>query len=230
MCIRDRDGPNVKLPAGLLIYGSVDGEEWKVFRHVDSVYSEGASSIAQVDETFDKAYKVRYIRITFSVLPHVYCDEIEILGRKNVEGAAALSESTAVNDLYPQAFITPDQFDGVENMIPVSYTHLIRVCIPAFFALHFDDDVLELFKEIGVVLLRDQLDGLQKVKAEDAHQALRIDKVPALAQIDGKRILLHDADELAHVVDRLELDVNFLHKNIRCLRSIILWRWNSAYR
>jgi len=25
------DGPNVKLPAGLLIYGSVDGEEWKVF-------------------------------------------------------------------------------------------------------------------------------------------------------------------------------------------------------
>ena len=111
------DGPNVKLPAGLLIYGSVDGEEWKVFRHVDSVYSEGASSIAQVDETFDKAYKVRYIRITFSVLPHVYCDEIEILGRKNVEGAAELSESTAVNDLYPQAFITPDQFDGVENMI-----------------------------------------------------------------------------------------------------------------
>ena len=111
------DGPNVKLPAGLLIYGSVDGEEWKVFHHVDSVYSEGASSIAQVDETFDKAYKVRYIRITFSVLPHVYCDEIEILGRKNVEGAAELSESTAVNDLYPQAFITPDQFDGVENMI-----------------------------------------------------------------------------------------------------------------
>ena len=111
------DGPNVKLPAGLLIYGSVDGEEWKVFHHVDSVYSEGASSIAQVDETFDKAYKVRYIRITFSVLPHVYCDEIEILGRKNVEGAAEMSESTAVNDLYPQAFITPDQFDGVENMI-----------------------------------------------------------------------------------------------------------------
>ena len=111
------DAPNVKLPAGLLVYGSVDGEEWKVFHHVDSVYSEGASSIAQVDETFDKAYKVRYIRITFSVLPHVYCDEIEILGRKNVEGAAELSESTAVNDLYPQAFITPDRFDGVENMI-----------------------------------------------------------------------------------------------------------------
>ena len=111
------DGPNVKLPAGLLVYGSVDGEEWKVFHHVDSVYSEGEASIAKVDETFDKAYKARYIRITFSVLPHVYCDEIEILGRKNVDGAAELTESTAVNDLFPQEFITPDQFDGVENML-----------------------------------------------------------------------------------------------------------------
>ena len=83
-----RTWPNVKLPAGLLVYGSVDGEEWKVFHHVDSVYSEGEASIAKVDETFDKAYKARYIRITFSVLPHVYCDEIEILGRKNVDGAA----------------------------------------------------------------------------------------------------------------------------------------------
>ena len=47
----------------------------------------------------------------------VYCDEIEILGRKNVEGAAELSESTAVNDLYPQAFITPDQFDDTMRRI-----------------------------------------------------------------------------------------------------------------
>ena len=116
------DGPNVRLPAGLLVYGSLDGKEWKVIHCVDTIRSEGPASIAKIDESFDKAYAARFIRVSFEVVVHVYCDEIEILGRKNAEDAAALSESTAVCERFPQSFVTPDRFGGVENML-LSYNY-----------------------------------------------------------------------------------------------------------
>ena len=116
------DGPNVRLPAGLLVYGSLDGKEWKVIHCVDTIRSEGPASIAKIDESFDKAYAARFIRVSFEVVVHVYCDEIEILGRKNAEDAAALSESMAVCERFPQSFVTPDRFGGVENML-LSYNY-----------------------------------------------------------------------------------------------------------
>lgn len=114
------EGPNIRLPAGLIIYGSVDGENWKVIHSVDTIYADGESAIAKVEAAegdFDKTYKARYIRISFTVVTHIYCDEIEILGKKNVSGAAELSEATEVTEMYPQEFIKPEDFMGVENML-----------------------------------------------------------------------------------------------------------------
>lgn len=115
----------VKLPTCLTVKVSENGKDWQTVYFEKKLTGPANSFISRVEESFDKEYKARFVQIFFMVNPHVYVDEIEIIGRKNASKAADIvpddSEAGGANG---NKYIMPDDFCGVNNML-LSYNCLI---------------------------------------------------------------------------------------------------------
>jgi hypothetical protein len=78
-----------------------------------------------------------------------------------------------------------------------------------YFRLNFE--LLELSEQRGVVSVCDQLDRTKQVKAEDTHQALRINRITSGDEIDIKGILLNDSVEILYVLYGSKSYIHFFH-------------------
>ena len=113
----------VGLPRRLLIKASQNGVDWQTI-HVTEAFKTGETAArVEVAEAFAQTYRARYIKFVFPVNTHVYCDELAVYGTKRIPDAAADIVADAVEvAVYPDKYITPDDFLGVNNML-LSYNH-----------------------------------------------------------------------------------------------------------
>ena len=113
----------VGLPRRLLIKASQNGVDWQTI-HVTEAFKTGETAArVEVAEAFAQTYRARYIKFVFPVNTHVYCDELAVYGTKRIPDDAADIVADAVEvAVYPDKYITPDDFLGVNNML-LSYNH-----------------------------------------------------------------------------------------------------------
>ena len=113
----------VGLPRRLLIKASQNGVDWQTI-HVTEAFKTGETAArVEVAEAFAQTYRARYIKFVFPVDTHVYCDELAVYGTKRIPDDAADIVADAVEvAVYPDKYITPDDFLGVNNML-LSYNH-----------------------------------------------------------------------------------------------------------
>ncbi len=109
-------GPGIKIPATFAVSASLDGNEWF------TVYEEKGTSTAtsarvEYGGDFDKAYKARYVKISFSITAHVYLDEFEVFGTKNATDAAHPSETSITAPTVSSGYGTSEQYDGMHDVV-----------------------------------------------------------------------------------------------------------------
>ena len=111
-------GSGVYPPRFLRLSVSENGSDWQTVYALQAVTATAENALADVDESFGKFHKARYVKISFFVDTHVYVDEIEISGRKNAEGALDVTpDSPTDKDSLAGSYIMPEDFDGVHNIM-----------------------------------------------------------------------------------------------------------------
>ena len=113
----------VNLPRRLVIKASQNGVDWQTIHTTANFQTLESAARVELTESFDKTYKARYIKFEFAITTHIYCDELAIYGTKQIPDDAADIVADAVEvAVYPDKYITPDDFLGVNNML-LSYNH-----------------------------------------------------------------------------------------------------------
>ena len=113
----------VGLPRRLLIKASQNGVDWQTIHVTEAFKTSETAARVEVAEAFAQTYRARYIKFVFPVNTHVYCDELAVSGTKRIPDDAADLVADAVEvAVYPDKYITPDDFLGVNNML-LSYNH-----------------------------------------------------------------------------------------------------------
>ncbi len=113
----------VGLPRRLLIKASQNGVDWQTIHVTEAFKTSETAARVEVAEAFAQTYRARYIKFVFPVNTHVYCDELAVYGTKRIPDDAADLVADAVEvAVYPDKYITPDDFLGVNNML-LSYNH-----------------------------------------------------------------------------------------------------------
>ena len=113
----------VGLPRRLLIKASQNGVDWQTIHVTEAFKTSETAARVEVAEAFAQTYRARYIKCVFPVNTHVYCDELAVYGTKRIpDDAADLVADEAEDTIYPDKYITPDDFLGVNNML-LSYNH-----------------------------------------------------------------------------------------------------------
>ena len=113
----------VGLPRRLLIKASQNGVDWQTIHVTEAFKTSETAARVEVAEAFAQTYRARYIKFVFPVNTHVYCDELAVYGTKRIPDDAADIVADAVEvAVYPDKYITPDDFLGVNNML-LSYNH-----------------------------------------------------------------------------------------------------------
>ena len=113
----------VGLPRRLLIKASQNGVDWQTIHVTEACKTSETAARVEVAEAFAQTYRARYIKFVFPVNTHVYCDELAVYGTKRIPDDAADLVADAVEvAVYPDKYITPDDFLGVNNML-LSYNH-----------------------------------------------------------------------------------------------------------
>ena len=113
----------VNLPRRLVIKASQNGVDWQTIHTTANFQTLESAARVELTESFDKTYKARYIKFEFAITTHIYCDELAIYGTKQIpDDAADIVADEAEDTIYPDKYITPDDFLGVNNML-LSYNH-----------------------------------------------------------------------------------------------------------
>lgn len=109
-------GPGIYLPETMAVSVSLDGEEWHTVFETRKT-SDATNKRVSYEGKFDKAYKARYVQISFSISTHVYLDEIEVFGNCDGKNAAEPSETLITNPAVSIGYGTPDQYDGMHDVV-----------------------------------------------------------------------------------------------------------------
>ncbi len=113
-----KDGTaGVKLPNYVSVYASEDGEKWQRIALIDGFTSFEEREVVRVSGEFDNKYKARFIKINFAVNSHVYADEFEIFGTKNLDGAIEIvPEEDNDSSIYPNKYASPEDYNGMKDV------------------------------------------------------------------------------------------------------------------
>lgn len=109
-----QSGGGVVCPRYVRVAVSEDGESFGTvgtLEDPDSATNSQARSIKHKVE-LDKAYRARYVRVTFSSDVHTYIDEISVYGSSDASGAASAEADAPVED---RGF--GPQIDGIGNIV-----------------------------------------------------------------------------------------------------------------
>ena len=112
----NQEDVGVRLPTTVTAFISTDGETWECVYHNDDA-ADGTSGYKTMTINFASVYKARFVRIYFSVVSHVFCDEIEVIGTTKIPSGA----KDPVNNIDPKAeepgYPDSDDFLGIANML-----------------------------------------------------------------------------------------------------------------
>lgn len=107
----------VNLTSTITLFVSEDGKEWYQIERITDILSNDKVKCT-VDGNLKSTYKCRFVGITMPVHTHLYCDEIEIIGKKSLSGAiSATKNGFEPVSFYPNKYASSDMLSDVHDMI-----------------------------------------------------------------------------------------------------------------
>ncbi|MCH5183737.1 MAG: DUF4855 domain-containing protein [Oscillospiraceae bacterium] len=117
------DSTAVNLPEAIYIALSDDGIGWQTVYQSRDLSVPRTDTFCRTEVNFDKVYAARFVRITFNVSIHVFCDEIQVYGTKAIPSNAAAVVPLEEEAPGVRGYIMPEDFLGVHNVM-LSYNCL----------------------------------------------------------------------------------------------------------
>lgn len=111
------DSTAVNLPESLYIALSDDGIGWQTVYQTRDLSVSRTDSYCRTEVTFDQIYAARFVRITFNVSIHVFCDELQVYGTKAIPAGAATVVPQEEDAPGYRGYIMPEDFLGVHNVM-----------------------------------------------------------------------------------------------------------------
>lgn len=111
----------VYLPNRVCVLLSENGEDWQTVCELIGS-SEKPNEIVRVSGDFGKKYKARYAKISFSVVTHVFIDEIELFGCCNDENAESIVPDSVLDADFPDRFASTEQL-GAKDVLLAYFCH-----------------------------------------------------------------------------------------------------------
>ena len=106
----------VNLPSTITIFISENGEDWHHIERITDI-SNKDNVKCTITGNLKSSYKARFAAITMTVHTHLYCDEIEIIGKKSLLGAISASSSEdGTVAVYPNKYASPDMLSGINDV------------------------------------------------------------------------------------------------------------------
>ena len=103
----------IYLPPHAYLYASEDGEGWQ---RIAKISISGMNDGRQSFECDFDPVRARFLMVTIETPSHVWCDEIQVFGKKNTAGAAAVVPEEMVTT-YPEKYPELDVLGGSENVL-----------------------------------------------------------------------------------------------------------------
>lgn len=122
------DSTGVRLPVRICVLLSDDGESWQTVCEMTGFSSGKANDIVRSEEGFGKAYRARYAKLTFTVVTHIFLDEIELFGCRNGEKGCALIPDGEADSDFPDRFASVGQL-GAKDVLLAYFCHKDRAPI-----------------------------------------------------------------------------------------------------
>jgi len=105
----------VFVPSVFSVSLSENGTDWQcVYQSKPSSNKE--NELFKQTITFDKVYKARFVKITFAVSSHAFCDELQIWGTKAIPSNAVSIVPDKDQGPNKLGYIMPEDFLGVHNI------------------------------------------------------------------------------------------------------------------
>ncbi|HBR30459.1 MAG TPA: hypothetical protein DD733_00085, partial [Clostridiales bacterium] len=107
----------VYLPTSITVFVSENGTDWYQIKRITDISSEDRTKCI-VEGKFGNIWKARFVAISMPVHTHLYCDEIEIIGKKSIAGATSASGGTRAQvAINPDKYASPDKLSDVHDVI-----------------------------------------------------------------------------------------------------------------
>jgi len=105
----------VLLPDKMTVYGSVDGNGWQKLCDTSPDSPKFDNDKVVMTGYFGGRYIVRYIKVHFKIDLHIYCEQFEVYGTKDISDAMEIVPEVEIKPAaigYPK----PESFHNVHNM------------------------------------------------------------------------------------------------------------------
>ena len=111
----------VRLPRNVSFSVSENGVDFGTAALLDKIFSDRESEVVCAVAKLEPAVRARFIRVDFGCPVHVYIDQIEAIGTKNVEGAVAIEPDEPKEATYPNKYCSAEQLGGAKDVVLAYY-------------------------------------------------------------------------------------------------------------
>lgn len=113
----------VKLPNNVSFDVSENGTDFENVALLDALKSDREAEILSCRVELGPAVRARFVRVTFCCPVHIYIDQIEAIGKKDVTGARAVVPDKHNETVYPNKYCTAEQLGGAKDVLLAYFCH-----------------------------------------------------------------------------------------------------------
>ncbi len=106
----------VRPPVRVCLLLSENGTDWQTVCEISDLASEKESDIIRSEKSFNKT-KARYAKVSFTVVTHVFIDEIELMGCRNGELGAGVVPDNVLDADFPDRFASTEQLGAKDVLL-----------------------------------------------------------------------------------------------------------------
>lgn len=114
---------NIRLPGAIEFSVSDNGVDFETVASQNGLHTDREAEMIQVKSVLKPAVQARFIRVSFNCMVHVYIDQIEAYGKKDITGAREIVPDKPGEGAFPNRYCTADELGGAKDVILAYYCH-----------------------------------------------------------------------------------------------------------
>ncbi len=117
---------SVRLPNNVSFAVSENGADFENVALLDDLRSDREADIVSSRAVLKPSVRARFVRVTFCCPVHVYIDQIEAIGKKDVTDAREVVPDKLNETTYPDRYCTAEQLGGAKDVLLAYFCHRDR--------------------------------------------------------------------------------------------------------
>lgn len=113
----------VRLPRNISFAVSENGEDFETVALLSGLEADRDSDIILAKAKLEPRVRARFVRVNFSCPVHIYIDQIEAIGKKDITDAKAVEPDEPEESTYPNAYCTAEQLGGAKDVVLAYFCH-----------------------------------------------------------------------------------------------------------